>query len=47
MSIYEKMVLIFTTADHETYEVKSDHLRNAVKYVDAYRELTLSPEVPS
>lgn len=45
MSIYEKMVLIFTTGDHETYEVKSDHFRNAVKYLDAYRELTLSPAV--
>lgn len=39
MSIYEKSMLIFTTLDHQTYEVKSEHLRNAVKYVDAFRAL--------
>lgn len=39
VSIYEKSVLIFTTMDHQTYEVKSEHLRNAVKYVDAFRAM--------
>ena len=39
MSIYEKSVLIFTTKDQQTFEIKSEQLRNAVKYVDAYRAL--------
>lgn len=37
MSIYGRMVLIFTTNDQMTYEIKSDHSRSAVKYLDVFQ----------
>lgn len=39
MAIYSRMVLIFSTTDRESYEIKSKHPRSAVKYLELYRAL--------
>ncbi|MBN1189951.1 MAG: 1-acyl-sn-glycerol-3-phosphate acyltransferase [Dehalococcoidales bacterium] len=39
MDIYSRMVLIFSTADQATYEIKSDSSRSAVKYLDVFKHL--------
>ncbi len=44
MSIYSRMVLIFSTADDVTYEIKTRHPRSAVKYLDVFRFLESSSE---
>ncbi|HHV98754.1 MAG TPA: 1-acyl-sn-glycerol-3-phosphate acyltransferase [Clostridiaceae bacterium] len=39
MAIHGQMVLIFSTTDHKSFEIRSNHPRSAVKYLDVYREL--------
>ena len=39
MSIITRMTLIFSTTDHQSYEIHSNWPRNAVKYMDTYRLL--------
>jgi len=39
MAIHGQMVLIFSTTDRKSYEIKSDHPRSAIKYLDVYKEL--------
>ncbi|NLU52010.1 MAG: 1-acyl-sn-glycerol-3-phosphate acyltransferase [Clostridiaceae bacterium] len=37
MAIYSHAILIFSTTDRESFEIKSDHPRSAVKYLDLYK----------
>lgn len=37
MAIYSHMILIFSTTERESFEIKSDHPRSALKYLDLYR----------
>jgi len=39
MAIHGQMVLIFSTVDHKSFEIKSNHPRSAIKYLDVYKEL--------
>ncbi len=39
MAIHGRMVLVFSTLDRNTYEIKSDHPRSALKYVELYKAL--------
>lgn len=39
MAIHGRMVLVFSTTDRKTYEIKSDHPRSALKYVEIYKAL--------
>ena len=42
MAIHGSMVLVFSTTDRETFEIKTDHPRSALKYVELFKALKSS-----
>jgi hypothetical protein len=39
MAIYSRMILIFSTTGHESFEIKSSYPRSAIKYLELYKAL--------